>query len=438
MYQKASFSIDNYCEFRKKALTWLKNHDIFCFLDSNSDSCIKHAHSYSSYDFMVAAGTNAQFFPGKKTSLKSFDKTLLGNQGWFFGFLTYDLKNYFEKLTSENTDNINWPGFYFFSPNIIFLVKDKNVDVLTAQNSLAGPQQVWEQYLSSLPLDYSKGTNKTEITPRITKDEYLSVVKQLKSHIRKGDLYEINFCQEFYAHSALEPFEAFLELTETSPAPFSAFLRLGEKFLVSASPERFLKKQGKKLISQPIKGTSRRGTNTEEDHNLAKALKESPKERSENIMIVDLVRNDLSRISEKKSVKIEELCGIYSFQQVHQMISTVSAQCKTASFEKIIQATFPMGSMTGAPKIKAMQLSEQFETTKRGLYSGSVGYIAPGNDFDFNVVIRSLQYNAKNEYLSYMVGGAITYLSDAEKEYIECIIKASAIEKLLCNGKAAL
>jgi para-aminobenzoate synthetase component 1 len=200
---------------------------------------------------------------------------------------------------------------------------------------------------------------------------------------------------------------------------------------LSVSPERFIKRIGKKIISQPIKGTTRRGVNDAEDQMFKLLLLQSKKERAENIMIVDLVRNDLSKIALKGSVNVDELCGVYSFKQVNHLISTISATTNVDSIEHIVRATFPMGSMTGAPKIKAMRLSEKYETTKRGLYSGTVGYITPEKDFDFNVVIRSLQYNKENNYLSYMVGGAITHLSEAEKEYEECLIKALAIEEML-------
>jgi para-aminobenzoate synthetase component 1 len=207
---------------------------------------------------------------------------------------------------------------------------------------------------------------------------------------------------------------------------------MGEQFLLSASPERFIKKVGKKIISQPIKGTARRGANEEEDKQIKHHLFNDPKERAENIMIVDLVRNDLSRTADKGSVIVEELCGIYTFPQVHQMISTVVSELREdVHFIEAIRQCFPMGSMTGAPKVRAMKLIEKYESTKRGLFSGAVGYITPEGDFDFNVVIRSILYNARNHYLSFMVGGAITMQAEAEKEYEECMLKAKAIMRVL-------
>ncbi|MGB2088637.1 MAG: chorismate-binding protein, partial [Psychroflexus salarius] len=168
---------------------------------------------------------------------------------------------------------------------------------------------------------------------------------------------------------------------------------------------------------------------------LINQLATDPKELAENIMIVDLVRNDLSKLATKASVKVDELCRIYTFEQVHQMISTISCELKpNIDFTSILEATFPMGSMTGAPKIEAMKLAEAYETTKRGLYSGSIGYITPNGDFDFNVVIRSLLYNAKRAYLSYMVGSAITDQSIPENEYQECLLKGKALQEIFCKA----
>jgi len=262
------------------------------------------------------------------------------------------------------------------------------------------------------------------------------VVKNIQHHISIGDVYEMNYCIEFFAQNLnISPIQLYEKLNEVSPTPFSAFLKYHDKSLICASPERYLKKEGRRLISQPIKGTSARDPNPFIDKANIEYLKTSEKERSENIMITDLVRNDLSRVAKQGRVKVEELCGVYSFRQVHQMISTISAEMdERYSWVDAIKATFPMGSMTGAPKVSAMKLIERYEDTKRGLYSGSVGYVTPEGDFDFNVVIRSMLYNQKKGYLSFMVGSAITALSEPEKEYEECLVKASAIMKVLNAG----
>jgi para-aminobenzoate synthetase component 1 len=202
--------------------------------------------------------------------------------------------------------------------------------------------------------------------------------------------------------------------------------------MVGASPERFLKKTGTFIIGQPMKGTNRRDKDMEIDRMLRRQLMEDPKERAENIMIVDLMRNDLSKTALKGTVKVVELCGVYPFTHWHQMISTVSSRvpdlCNPLD---ILLSAFPMGSMTGAPKVRALQLIEEYEMTKRGLFSGALGYFSPEGDFDFSVVIRSILYNSLNKYLSFQTGGAITALSVPGKEYQECLLKARGIMSVL-------
>ena len=224
----------------------------------------------------------------------------------------------------------------------------------------------------------------------------------------------------------------FLQLSQHSPAPFSSFFRLNEHFILCASPERFLQKKGNKILSQPIKGTIKRGETIEEDQLLKQTLRNNLKEQSENVMIVDLVRNDLSHIAKDGSVKVDELFGIYTFPQVHQMISSISCEIKESiDAIDVIKACFPMGSMTGAPKVKAMELIDLYESSKRGVYSGSIGYFSPNGDFDFNVVIRSILYNDNKQKLSFSVGSAITHHSVPEEEYQETLIKAKAIFEVL-------
>lgn len=324
--------------------------------------------------------------------------------------IPYDIKNQFEKLHSKNFDGIRW---------------DEKIHRI----KLSRAYHLEEYKLKHSPLK--------SIKTRENKSSYINKVNALKQHIQQGDIYEVNFCMEFFAEDVeINPFELYQKLIKISPMPFSCFVKYKNNYLICASPERFLKKTKKHLLSQPIKGTIKRGINTEEDIRLKEELKNSRKEQSENVMIVDLVRNDLSRIAEKGSVKVDELFGIYSFPQWHQMISSISCNIKhDVSFEEILKATFPMGSMTGAPKISAMKLIEEFESTKRGMYSGSVGIMLPNGDFDLNVVIRSIQYNAVTGYLSFMVGSAITIHSDAEKEYDECLLKAKAILSVLGDPK---
>lgn len=322
--------------------------------------------------------------------------------------LAYELKDRFERLQSNGIPAVDFP-------HAALLPFD-------------------ERYEFDAP-DFKLNSNADVPLPEFemdfTKEEYIQSVIQIQEHLRRGDCYEMNFCMRFTLRNVSpDPFTLYQHLYSISKAPFSAFLRNGERFLICGSPERFLKKEKNRLISQPIKGTIRRGASPAEDLALQQQLRNDPKERSENIMIVDLVRNDFSRIAESGSVAVDELCAIYSFNTVHQMISTVS--CSTsASPGEILRATFPMGSMTGAPKVRVMELIHQYEKSQRGLYSGTVGYITGDGDFDLNVVIRSILYDRKNRYLSFSVGSAITLASDPEREYDECLLKSESMRRAI-------
>ncbi len=355
-----------------------------------------------------------------------FDK-FVNKKTWKFGFLGYDLKNDFEVLSSNNKDNLSLPKLYFFVPKTLIKFQNDKVELVYGnENDLSIAHLLLGSEKDGFEINNS-------LQSSITKEAYLEKVERLKNEIKKGNIYEANFCYEYFAENALvNPYWLYQSLMENSNAPFSCFGKFEDKYIISASPERFLIRKGNKLISEPIKGTAKRGRDKQEDFAIKTALRENEKERAENIMIVDLVRNDFSRIANYNSVKVEELCKIYSFKTVHQMISKVSCELKEGiQFSEILKATFPMGSMTGAPKISAMELIEREEETKRGLYSGAVGYIKPNGDFDFNVVIRSFIYNATAKYLSAMVGGAITAKSNPEEEYEETLVKIAALFKSL-------
>jgi len=407
--------------FKQKALHWANQFEVCCFLDSN-----QYIDTYSAYDFIIAAGVQEELQHSSENAFEALKMFYEKDKQWMFGFFSYDLKNEIENLESNNIDHLNFPDLYFFIPKYLIAFKDGKADVLIGSDSLLDeidnfnpPEKVIEHQVN--------------INQRISRNQYIESVEKLKDHILRGDIYEVNFCQEFFAENAeINPVETFSLLNKISPTPFAGYFKVYNQYILSATPERFLCKRGPKLISQPIKGTARRNENPSEDENIKIRLRHDVKEQSENVMIVDLVRHDLTKSAVKGSVKVEELFGIYSFPQVHQMISTISCQLDhEVHFIDAIRNTFPMGSMTGAPKIKAMQLIEQSEETKRGVYSGSFGCISPNGDFDFNVVIRSILYNSANKYLSFQVGGAITYQCDPEKEYEECLLKASAILKVL-------
>lgn len=411
---------------KKKVLNWVQQFNTFCFLDN---------HQYhiqpQTQECLVAAGTkdgDAFISGGTLDQLQAFIQAK--KNSWLFGHLNYDLKNQLEQLSSNHPDFIRFPELFFFEPLILIRLNEEQM-IIEAADAV----EVFNQINKIAPVP---GVGVTKAKPaiiknRIQKEEYISIISQLQKHILRGDCYEINFCQEFFAEQAnIDPLSKYIELSDISPNPFSALYRLGEKWLLCASPERFLKKEGKQILAQPIKGTSKRiYGNDNMDAQNKEELFHSSKDRSENVMVVDLMRNDLARICEEGSVKVDELYGIYSFPQLHQMISTISGELKSnISFSEIIGATFPMGSMTGAPKKRVMELIEQYEKTKRGIFSGTLGYISPTCDFDFNVVIRSIMYNSLSEYLSFQTGSAITFYSDPEKEWDECLLKAEAMKKI--------
>ena len=413
--------------FKQQLLFWAQQFREVIFMDSND-----YPQAYSSYDCMLAVDA----FTSLKTDyynafedLKQYQQT---TKDWLFGYLAYDLKNDVEDVQSNNFDELGFPDLFFFQPKKIFLLQGNQLEISYLSMCDDELEQDFEEIRSSQK-QQEETAESLLIQQRISKESYLQKVSKMLAHIHQGDIYEANFCMEFYAENALfNPLDKFQKLNEISRAPFAVFFKNNKHFLLSATPERYLKKEGEKLISQPIKGTSKRFSDPIKDEDAMNQLALDPKERAENIMITDLVRNDLSRIAQKGSVAVDELCGIYSFIQVHQMISTITAKLDPQyNVIDAIKATFPMGSMTGAPKISAMKIIEELEETKRGLYSGTVGYFAPNGDFDFNVVIRSILYNQEKQYVSFSVGSAITSQSIAEKEYEECLLKAKAMREVL-------
>ncbi len=430
------YTLENPSDFKTRLLCWAQQFDEVMWLDSN-----EYLQQYSSYDAVLAV---EEFTSIKTDYYDAFDQLneyQKQTADWIFGYLSYDLKNDTEDLISENRDELHFPDLYFFQPKKLFFLKGNTLEMHYLRMVDDEMTEDFEK-ISVTPAktatslseqDDEQPCGKVKISLRITKDMYKKKIHQMLAHIHRGDIYEANFCQEFFAEdSCIDPLQTYHHLNDISKPPFATFFKMDHQYLLSASPERYLRKEGGKIISQPIKGTSKRSRDLETDRQLVKALESDPKERSENVMIVDLVRNDLSRTAIKGSVTVEELCTVYSFKQVHQMISTIISEIDTTTSPvDVIKSTFPMGSMTGAPKISAMRIIEDLEVSKRGLYSGAVGYFTPGKDFDFNVVIRSILYNEKQKYVSYTVGGAITAKSDPDKEYEECLLKAKAMREVL-------
>lgn len=398
------------------------------------NSCgIKHG-SYNEFDAVLALDVHNEVCPGDgENAFEQWKNFVNENQEWLFGFLSYDLKNQTEDLTSKHYDGIKMPLLHFFIPDILIFQRGNIIEIglFTEESDGYLHESLFAEMLAFVrkePVD-----TKVEINSRVSREKYIKNVVSVKESIKKGDIYETNYCIEFYSENAsIDPVSVYDKLNHISPAPFSCFYKYHDQYLLSSSPERFLAKRSDKLVSQPIKGTAPRHADPQTDKELKEKLFNDPKERSENIMIVDLVRNDLSQSARRGTVTVEELCGVYSYQHVHQMTSTVSCRLRNdVHLVDAIKHAFPMGSMTGAPKIRAMEIIEAHEVTKRGLYSGTVGYISPCGNIDFNVIIRSILYNKANNFLSFMAGSAITILSEPEKEYQECLLKAQSLARVL-------
>ncbi|CAM1369722.1 Aminobenzoate synthetase [Tenacibaculum soleae] len=429
-----TFTIDFPSDFKQRLFRWSQQFETIVWLDSNN-----YEQQYTSFDGCLAVDEFTSIKTDSQNAFEKLKEYQSYTKDYIFGYISYDVKNDVEKLTSTNFDGLGFDDLFFFQPQKLIFIKGNTVEFHYLKMIDDEIKEDFEEISSYnfQPKLKSKNTNNLKIKLRIHKDEYHQKVNSVLNHIQQGNIYEANFCQEFYAENAtINPFEVYEHLNEISEPPFATFLKLEHQYLLSATPERYLKKENTKIISQPIKGTAKRLINKIDDKKTAYDLARDEKERSENIMIVDLVRNDLSKTAKKGSVQVEELCKVYSFKQVHQMISTIVSEVETTTHPvDVIKDTFPMGSMTGAPKVSAMKIIEELEETKRGLYSGTVGYFTPNGDFDFNVIIRSILYNAEKKYVSYSVGGAITAKSIPEKEYEECLLKAKAMKYVLLNSK---
>lgn len=421
-----TYDISSFPNFKTQLLHWANQFREVVLLDSNA-----YHQKYSSYDAVLAVDAFTSIKTDYENAFQDLYQYQSQTKDWLFGYLSYDVKNDTEELHSNNFDGLTFPDLFFFQPKKLFLIKGNQVEIQYLRMCDDEIESDFEDITSIIPITHYPLP--ITINQRISKENYLLKVSKMLEHIQRGDIYEANFCMEFYAENAkIDPLEMYHKLNTISEAPFAVYFKNAAHYLLSASPERYLRKEGTKVISQPIKGTSKRSADPIADAQFKVDLAQNEKERSENIMIVDLVRNDLSHTATKGSVAVEELCEIYTFKQVHQMISTVVSEVEvTTPPVEIIRTTFPMGSMTGAPKISAMQIIETLEETKRGLYSGAVGYFTPEGDFDFNVVIRSILYNAKKEYLSFSVGSAITAQAMPENEYEECLLKAKAMFEVL-------
>ena len=427
---RTSFSFPLESDFlatKRKILHWAKNEPYCAFLDSN-----QHSDRFGNYETVLAVGAlETLTLENTKDAFQKLDAFQKKCKDYIFGFLSYDLKNEIHALHSHQKDDLQFPELFFFRPEKIIFLRENELEFLYVEKQKKNAEKDF-QSINTQNISGDVTTPFLSLNQRLTKSDYLKKVNDILECLQRGDLYEVNFCMEFYAKGVIEPMTVFERLNDIAKSPFACYFRKEDHYILSSSPERYLRKKGQMLLSEPIKGTAPRGNTIEKDKENAKALLKSTKERAENTMIIDLVRNDLSRVAKKATVKVLENCQLRTFKQVHQLVSTVVCELeKNVSLSAILKATFPMGSMTGAPKIAAMKLIEDTETTKRGMYSGTVGYCSPEGDFDFSVVIRTILYNATQKYISCSVGSAITHLSSPEKEWEECLVKVAAMKKIL-------
>ena len=411
------FTVDDIEVFKRKIIHISTHFENSIILNSN--------YSSTDYDLIFAYGVHS-FLSSNKNSLKKLDDYVSQCKDWLFGFFSYDLKNEIEPLNSQNLLCHDLPNLYFFQPKVIIIIKENTVDLKYVLG--IKPDDELNKILN-FKYSFKNQSVKDNLELRFKKSDYVKSINNIKEHIRIGDIYELNFCMDYYSNDIIiDPVKSYISLNSLTESPMSALIKLKSFHLLSSSPERFIQKKNNRIKTQPIKGTVRRDKNINNDLKNINYLNNNSKELSENHMIVDLVRNDLSRIAKKGTVTVKELSTLYSFKNVHQLISTVEAEINNSTkISKILESTFPMGSMTGAPKIRSMELIEKFEKTQRGIYSGAVGYISPKIDFDFNVVIRSIIYDSQRSNLNINVGSAITFASDPNKEFDECKLKAEAM-----------
>ncbi len=405
-------------------LNWLKQFGIFAYLDNN-----EYPNLLNRYELLVGVAAQNQYF-GVDELAKHFGKK------WLFGHINYDFKNQlFKDLKSEHKSFFENDGLHFFEAGIVVRIPFDTC-TLEIESDEKNPESIFKAIIdSSVKIQTEKNATTLNFKKSIDWQAYKIAVEAVQEHIRNGDCYELNLCVAAVAENvSVDAFSAFQKLNQRNPAPFAAFYKYDHFYALSSSPERFLAKDGNLLLAQPMKGTIRRSAEKEEDDLLKIQLQNDPKERAENVMITDLMRNDLAQSCEAGSIEVPELFSINTFPTLHTMVSSVSGQMRkdTTALEALLKA-FPMGSMTGAPKKIVMEIIESIECNKRELYSGCIGYCNPQGDFDFNVVIRTLLYNANTQVLAYQTGGAITIDSIAEKEWQEVQLKAKALEEIF-NG----
>lgn len=430
MRVKHEINVTDIHSIKEQLLQWADSFEQVVWLDSNA-----YPNNDNKYEAVLAVDADRIFQTDSKEGLNELKEYRKSNKDWLFGYLSFDAGRTINSTKENNraSDSLQFSKLSFFHPKKVFLLKEGSVEIHYSSDIENEIETDWkvirELAVEEIPLVFPD----LKINARLSKQEYFDKFQKIQAYIEQGEISEINFCQEFYASATLEnPLAVYQHLNEISKPPFAAYLRMNDKYVLCASPERYLSNTNGKLKTQPIKGTAKRKENIEEDELARKALEEDRKEILENTITTEMIVEELQAIAKKGSVQITELCKTYTFKQVHQLISTIVCDLKPELHPvDAISGTYPMGSMTGIPKENSLAIIEELENFNRSLYSGSIGYFTPKDDFDFNVVIRSILYNAKNKYVSFSAGGAITALANPESEYKECLVKVKAMEEVL-------
>lgn len=430
MRVKLEMEVNDSHQIKSKLIQWADQFEEVVWLDSND-----YPNSHNNYQAILAVEAERFFRTDSIKALDELKEYRKTNKDWLFGYLSYDAANLGVTQTNQKSDLLQFSKLNFFHPRKIFILKKNRIEIHYSSEKQDEIEKDWNSINEIIPKKTSHKKLNLDVKARLSKQDYLDKVKTIKSYIDQGKITEINFCQEFYTQANLEhPLAVYQHLNKISKTPFAAYLRLNDKYVMCASPERYLGHTGGEIKAQPIKGTAKRKKKELEDQQFRIALENNEKEVLENTIATEMIVNELYAIAEEGSVQVTELSKAYTFEQVHQLISTIVCQLhpKLEAIDAII-ATYPMGSMTGIPKESSLSIIDEIENFNRSLYSGSIGYFAPNDDFDFNVVIRSILYNATTNYVSFAAGGAITALSDPEKEYEECMVKVKAMAEVLGN-----
>lgn len=394
---------ENLDKVKKALYVFFNQFEVCCILDSN-----QHYDQFQLGEYEFLAAANRDYIQSKLDKIESFKSSK-----WTFLQINYP----------EIDGNAILRAFSPLIMASIQLQSQKLVLEYLGENREEG-LRLFSAIKGSIADEITfKANIEHHLVPEIDKETYVNTVEAIREDILNGKYYELNYCTRFSEVILIEDMlPLFWQFNQDNGSPFAAYSKWPDLVLAGSSPERFLRKKGNKLISQPIKGTNK--TAGEENQKQLEKLKNSEKDRAENVMIVDLVRNDLARVCKAGTVVVDELFGAYPFRKVNHLISTISGNLnEDIGLREIFEATYPMGSMTGAPKLEVMKHINMYENEPRSAYSGTLGYIKPNGDFDFNVVIRTYAYLPLSGKLIYNAGGAITFDSVAEEEYEECLMK---------------